>query len=71
MAKAKNERSSTSKAAASLKISRDAKPLFERVKPLLKTPLEITRDLLPGANMVDENIIVFDKNVNTIKQDAE
>ena len=54
-----------------VQVNRKERPKFEKVKPLLKVPLEITRDLLPGANMVDENIIVFDKNLKTIKQDAE
>ena len=52
-------------------VNRLEKPKLEKVKSFLKIPLEITRDLLPGANMVDENIIVFDNNLRTIKQDSE
>jgi len=70
MAKSKNIKTETKKSSKS-QINRQEKPKFERVKPLLKIPLEITRDMLPGANMIDENIIVFDNNLSTIKQDAE
>jgi hypothetical protein len=70
MAKSKNIKREPNKPNR-LQINRQEKPKFEKVKPLLKIPLEITRDMLPGANMVDENIIVFDKNLSTIKQDAE
>jgi len=56
--------------AKKVKIDLKAKPKFETVKPFLRRPLEITRDLLPGINMVDENIIIYD-NSNLIKQDAE
>ncbi len=43
-------------------------PTFENVKPMLSTPLEITRDKLRMMNMVDENIIIHDSD---IKQDCE
>ncbi|MCW3161788.1 hypothetical protein [Chryseobacterium oryctis] len=45
-----------------------ATPVFENVKPMLSTPLEITRDKLRMMNMVDENIIIHDSD---IKQDCE
>lgn len=43
-------------------------PTFENVKPMLTTPLEITRDKLRMMNMIDENIIIHDSD---IKQDCE
>lgn len=43
-------------------------PVFENVKPMLTTPLEITRDKLRMMNMIDENIIIHD---SAIKQDCE
>lgn len=46
----------------------NASPVFEKVKPMLTTPLEITRDKLRMMNMIDENIIIHD---SAIKQDCE
>lgn len=41
----------------SLRASSDALK-FKPAKPLLGTPLEISRDKLKGLNMVDETIVV-------------
>ena len=49
-------------------INLEETPTFENVKPMLTTPLEITRDKLRLMNMVDENIIIHDSD---IKQDCE
>lgn len=51
-----------------VKIDLDGTPAFENVKPMLSTPLEITRDKLRMMNMIDENIIIHDSD---IKQDCE
>ena len=50
------------------KIELGKTPVFENVKPMLTTPLEITRDKLRMMNMIDENIIIHDSD---IKQDCE
>lgn len=50
------------------RIDLDGTPSFENVKPMLTTPLEITRDKLRMMNMIDENIIIHDSD---IKQDCE
>ncbi|MBB4808307.1 hypothetical protein HNP38_003649 [Chryseobacterium defluvii] len=50
------------------KIDLKGTPVFENVKPMLSTPLEITRDKLRMMNMIDENIIIHD---SVIKQDCE
>lgn len=50
------------------KIDLEGTPSFENVKPMLTTPLEITRDKLRMMNMIDENIIIHDSE---IKQDCE
>ncbi|MDQ6531228.1 hypothetical protein [Flavobacterium sp. LHD-85] len=50
------------------KIDLKGTPTFENVKPMLSTPLEITRDKLRMMNMIDENIIIHDSD---IKQDCE
>jgi hypothetical protein len=50
------------------KIDLEGTPSFENVKPMLTTPLEITRDKLRMMNMVDENIVIHDSE---IQQDCE
>lgn len=50
------------------RIDLEGTPSFENVKPMLTTPLEITRDKLRMMNMIDENIIIHDSD---IKQDCE
>lgn len=50
------------------RIDLEGTPSFENVKPMLTTPLEITRDKLRMMNMIDENIIIHDSE---IKQDCE
>lgn len=36
----------------------DQAPLYERVKPRLNPPLEITRDMLCLMSVVDENVVI-------------
>lgn len=44
------------------KVSLSEKPKFEKVKPFLKKPIEITDRFIADHERLDENILIIKKN---------